>query len=211
MASTRTFFAVALLFITVALLSSNLGGKKRLIWGAAIVVVGIIAMSNERFQRFKTLEDSDLVMERIAGSVNKSFVEVLEEYPMGNGLGGGGTSMPYFLEGSIVRPVAIENEYGRILAEQGFIGLLLWIGFVLWCLTKRTAFAASPWLASRRLIWVWYLESFISAAIGLGLLTGIPTTFMFLLGVGWAVVAPAKEPLVRRRSVPELQGLVYAR
>ena len=60
-------------------------------------------MHNERWQRYKEL-DSQSVEDRISGSVNRSFLEVLVEYPMGNGLGGGGTSIPYFLASQVRNP-----------------------------------------------------------------------------------------------------------
>ena len=197
LASTRLYFVIALFFVVIATLSGNVSARKRILWIAAILIVGAVAMTNERFQRFKSLGDSESVMERIAGSVNRSFLEVLFDYPMGNGLGGGGTSMPYFLQGQIRNPVGIESEYARILAEQGFIGLLLWIGFVLWCTIRRTPFLKNRWLPSRRLIWYWYTLSFITSTIGVGMLTAIPGTFMLLLAIGWTVVEPLPEVAVR--------------
>ncbi|MBZ5593063.1 MAG: hypothetical protein LAP39_12550 [Acidobacteriia bacterium] len=201
MASTRLYFAVALYIVVIATLSSRISMQKRILWILAVIVLGALALSNERFQRFKSLGDSEMVMDRIAGSVNRSFLEVLLEYPMGNGLGGGGTSMPYFLQGAIRNPVGIENDYARILAEQGIIGLSLWIGFVFWCASRRTAFLKHPWLAGRRLIWYWYVLMFISAAIGLGMLTAIPGTFFFLLAIGWTTTEPAAEAPARSKDL----------
>jgi len=201
LASTRSFFVIALYFVAIGTLSSNIGARKRIVWIVAIFIVGAVALSNERFQRFKSLGDSEMVMDRIAGSVNRSFFEVLFEYPMGNGLGGGGTSMPYFLQGEIRHPVQIESEYSRILAEQGFIGLSLWLGFVVWCVTRPTPFLKNAWLPARRMIWYWYALSFVTSAIGLGLLTAIPCTFLLLLGVGWTVVAPATDLPMRSQKV----------
>ncbi len=209
LASTRTYVVIALLFVLAATFSGSLSMRKRLVWIAAIVLVGALAMTNERFQRFKSL-DSELMMDRIAGSVNRSFLEILMEYPMGNGLGGGGTSMPYFLQGQVRNPVSNESEYARIVAEQGLIGFALWIGFILWCVTRRTAFVEHPWRPARRLIWFWYAFSFVSVAIGLGMLTAIPETFFFLLSVGWAVVLPRPEPPIQpmvafRKQTPRHQ------
>jgi len=193
MASTRLFFVVALYFVTIAMLSSNISPRLRILWMMMIVLMGTLALTNERFQRFKMLSDSEGVKDRIAGSVNRSFLETLQEYPMGNGLGGGGTSMPYFLEGEVRHPISLEIEYGRILAEQGIIGLILWIAFILWCMLRRTAFIAHPWLPTRRLIWFWALIWFINAMIGTGVLTAIPITLFFIMALGWSVVEPAVE------------------
>lgn len=196
LASTRSYFAIAVFFVVLATIGTKLTMKKRILWIAAIGCIGALALTNERFQRFKSLGDSDMVMERIAGSVNRSFLEVLLEYPMGNGLGGGGTSMPYFLQGEVQHPVSIENEYSCILAEQGLIGLTLWAGFIVWCVTRRLAFMPHEWRPARRLIWYWYLETFVTSAIGIGMLTAIPGTFLFMLAVGWAVVVPAEERVI---------------
>lgn len=193
LASTRLNFVIALYFVIIATLSSKLSIRKRALWVVAVVAIGTIALTNDRFQRFKSLTDSEVVMDRIAGSVNRTFLELLTQYPMGNGLGGGGTSMPYFLQGEIQRPIAIESEYARILAEQGVVGFLLWAGFIIWCVFRRTAFVNHPWLPARRLIWYWYAFLFVSSALGLGMLTAIPNTFLFLLGVGWTVVVPPVE------------------
>jgi len=51
-------------------------------------------------------------------------------------LGGGGTSIPYFLQDRVKDPVAIENEYGRILLEAGIPGLLIWLIFIFWTVAR---------------------------------------------------------------------------
>ena len=101
--------------------------------------------------------------------------------------------MPYFLQGQIRHPVGIESEYARILAEQGFIGLTLWISFIVWCMARRTAFLPNGWRPARRMIWYWAALSFLTASLGIGMLTGIPGTFFFLLALGWTVVTPEAE------------------
>ena len=73
---------------------------------ALAVCVGLIVASNPRLQRFTSLQDTDMVESRFATSVNESFVNALHDYPMGNGLGGGGTSIPYFLQDRV-------KDYGR--------------------------------------------------------------------------------------------------
>ena len=116
--------------------------------------------------------------------------------------------MPYFLQGEIRHPVEIESEYGRVLAEQGVIGLVLWVGFVLWCIIRRTPFLKSAWLPARRLIWYGYTLSFVTSTLGLGMLTAIPGTFLLLLGVGWTVVPPAAEAPTRLNSALRPQSVV---
>ena len=86
--------------------------------------------SQERLQRFLTLRDTEALVERIGWSINTSLIEAVVEYPLGNGLGGGGTSIPYFLQDRIRHPVLLENEYARIVLELGLPGLGLWLVFL---------------------------------------------------------------------------------
>ena len=138
--------------------------------------------------------------ERISGSVNRSFFEILVEYPMGNGLGGGGTSMPYFLEGQVRNPIGLENEYARILSEQGVIGLLLWVSFVIWFLSRfKKVFARGPWATCRRLVWCLSVIGLGTGAIGIGMLTAVPTTAILLLGIGWTATDMREEARDTRR------------
>jgi hypothetical protein len=194
MAATRQGIIMAAVAVLVASVSGKLGALKRVVFGLAIVAVVWGAMHNERWQRYKEL-DTDTVQDRVAGSVNRSFWEVLVEYPLGNGLGGGGTSIPYFLASEVNRPVLVESEYCRILLEQGLIGLLLWVGFVIWFVTNRAGFVKDEWLAGRRVGWYLCILSFLIGMIGIGLLSSIPNTFLFLLCVGWTSVKPAGIPL----------------
>ena len=78
---------------------------------------------DERLQRFRSLQDPGFIAQRIGDSVNLSFIELVRTYPLGNGLGGGGTSVPYFLQDRIRNVVMMENEYARILLELGIPGL----------------------------------------------------------------------------------------
>jgi O-Antigen ligase len=192
LASTRSNLVTASLLMVVAILSGKVTAMKRAMIAIAIAAVIIAALSNERFQRYKEF-DSDSVSDRIAGSVNQSFWEILAQYPMGNGLGGGGTSIPYFLASQVKHPVGLENEYSRILLEQGVIGLLMWVGFVLWFLSNRSAFVKDTWHTGRKMAWIYGASGLISASLGVGLLTSIPHSFFFLLIVGWVSSKPQAE------------------
>jgi uncharacterized membrane protein SirB2 len=203
MSATRLNFVTGIALLVFTMVNGRMKASRWVVFGAIIVIVGYIALTNERFQRFKSLSETDSVSERIHGSVNRSFFEILSDHPMGNGLGGGGTSIPYFLEGQVRNPIATENEYTRILCEQSAIGLLLWLCFVIWFLTRvKTAFAKGPWMTSRRV--VWGLSSFVLCTIwiGNGFLTAIPLTAISLLGIGWTA-APmlASAPGKRRADV----------
>ena len=186
MSATRLNFVTGVALLVFTMVNGRMKASRWVTFAVMIVMIGYIALTNERFQRFKSLSETDSVSERIHGSVNREFLEILSDHPMGNGLGGGGTSVPYFLEGQVKNPIATENEYTRILCEQGIIGLILWICFVIWYLTRAgTAFAKGPWTTSRRA--VWGLSSFVLCTIwiGNGFLTAIPLTAITLLGIGW--------------------------
>jgi len=206
MAATRQGILMAALLIVIASLSGKLGALKRVVWGLAIVAVIWGAMHNERWQRYKEL-DTETVQDRVAGSVNRTFWEVLVEYPLGNGLGGGGTSIPYFLASQVNRPVEVENDYCRLLLEQGVVGLALWIGFVGWFIFNRAGFAKDEWLTGRRMAWYLCILSFLIGAIGMGMLSSIPNSFMFLMCVGWTSVRPVRSPAMAQNFVARTGAL----
>jgi hypothetical protein len=212
MSATRSNFLIGCMIVVFFVLTAKVKGRQRIFFMVMIGVVAAAALTNVRFQRFKSLSDTDYVSERVAGSVNRGFWEILIEYPMGNGLGGGGTSIPYFLQGQVRNPIGMENEYARILSEQGVIGLLVWLGCVIWFFSRyRIAFAKTPWANTRKLLWGMSAFGFGTAWIGTGLLTAIPGTLMLMVGVGWAVTQPlpdtAASPRLQR---PPLRRKVYA-
>ena len=189
LSSTRLNFVTGVALLAFTMVGGRMKASRWVTIAAVVVIIGYVALTNERFQRFKSLSETENVTERVHGSVNRQFFEILSDYPMGNGLGGGGTSIPYFLEGQVKNPIATENEYCRILCEQGVTGLILWLCFVIWYLTRaRTAFAKGPWKTSRRAVWC--LSSFVLCTIwiGNGFLTSIPLTAIALLGIGWTAV-----------------------
>jgi hypothetical protein len=162
---------------------------------------------DERLQRFKTLQDSEFLTERLVGSVNMTFVELVRQYPLGNGLGGGGTSVPYFLQDRIRNLVIMENEYARIALELGLPGLLMWTLFLAWVFTRRRIHRTDMFHFGRRLAFVACACSFATGLIGLGLFTSVPTTSVVLLLTGWIVApevpfAPVPEPTPRTVVAP---------
>lgn len=193
-ANTRTNFVAAGLMIVMFILLGNMKPGLKALVCVGILGVALIALSNARFQRFRTLEDSDTVAGRIAGSVNRSFLEVIFEYPLGNGLGGGGTSVPHFLANQLNRPVSVENEYARIALELGVPGLLLWVGFLAWILTRGfSTIPSDPWRSTRRMVWVNLSIGYMLSLLGTGMLTAIPATFNMLLCAGWLATRPAPD------------------
>jgi hypothetical protein len=210
MAQTRTGLIMAFLMAGLASMSGKLGALKRWIWVLGIAGLIVAAMNNDRWQRYKEL-DTESVSSRIAGSVNRGFFEILFEYPMGNGLGGGGTSIPYFLESQVKAPVGAENEYARILLEQGVIGFAIWVAFALWFVTNRVAFVKDEWYTGRRMAWYLCAFSLFSATLGIGMLSSIPNTFVFLLSLGWASVKPVPESQTTVRFVRQPTPMAVAR
>ena len=220
MSATRLNFVIGCAMVGFVIFTTKLKNRYRVGFLLIIGAIAFTALSNARFQRFKSLSDTDFVTERVAGSVNRGFFEILGDYPMGNGLGGGGTSIPYFLQGQVRNPIGMENEYARILGEQGIIGLVLWLAFLGWLFSRaRVVFTPGPWSTSRRLIWFLVMFNFATAWIGTGLLTSIPGTLFLILGAGWAAVPQLSEsPLWPKplragalysgtSPVPAMQGL----
>jgi hypothetical protein len=185
------------------------GRLKAQTWALLLMVaigVGWIVSSEERLQRFMTLQDTDFVAERVHWSVNENFIDLAVEYPLGNGLGGGGTSMPYFLQSQVKPPVYfLENEYARIVLEQGVLGLCLWAAFIAWALTRRTTRRTDAWFMGRRLMMVMCGAFFATGMIGKGLLTSIPGTAFLLLGLGWVVVRQPRERQAEQSALATTQ------
>lgn len=195
-ANTRTnFFAMAAIIVAF-IFFGTMHFKYKAIALVCILGFGLMGASNERFQRFKSVDSTDVVTDRIAGSVNRSFIEVITEYPLGNGLGGGGTSVPYFLSNQVRHAIAVENEYARIALELGVIGLVIWLCFLAWTLSRGFEITkGDKWAGSRRLIWLAVFFNFGLANIGTGMLTAIPNTMLFLMNAGFLVTKPHPEDL----------------
>lgn len=174
--------------VVTTVFTGKLPGAYRFRWVILLGVLGYLVGGDERLQRFRTLQDTEFLAERFGGSVNMSFVELLGKYPLGNGLGGGGTSVPYFLQDRIRNVVVMENEYARILLELGIPGLLMWAGFVGWAFTRGFVRRTDLFYFGRRLSYVACASGFATGLIGLGLFTSVPMTMLLLLLTGWIVV-----------------------
>lgn len=183
--------------LMVLLLATVFSGRVRigykLRWILVAAIVAWTVAGQERLQRFTTLGDTDFVAGRIAGSVNLGFLDLARTYPLGNGLGGGGTSIPYFLQDRIRNSVAMENEYARILLEQGIPGVMVWTIFLVWLFTRN--YGSEPsWRFARQMMRVCAAGSFASGVLGVGLMTSIPGTAVLLLTAGW--IAVPEKPVV---------------
>jgi hypothetical protein len=187
-----------LIFLTI------LSGRVNLGFVAFTVLLGTIiayfVSQDERMQRFTELQDIDMVTTRLSGSINMGFFEVLLDYPMGNGMGAGGTSLPFFVQQLLTNAVMMENEYARILLEQGLPGLLFFLGFVAWFATRPIQ-RDDPSRMSKTLLWFIIAITFSTAFIGIGMMSSIPGTAMLLLGLGYCVTPAAAPSGLRPRDL----------
>jgi hypothetical protein len=185
-AASRVHIVVLGLVVVTAMFSNRIRIQTRAVIFGVAAVVAIVVMSNARLQRIGTLQDSTYVSQRVGGSVNAGFFELLIEYPLGNGLGGGGTSLPFFLENRVRHRVVMENEYARIMLEQTSIGLCIWIAFVFWFLSRRISAEARSWEVTEQLSWIAVAAYLGTGLIGIGLLTSIPQSMFLFLCAGLA-------------------------
>ena len=202
MSATRTNAIILFALIVTSLFTRQLQAGYRFRWLVLLMVVAYSVGGDERLQRFRSLQDSEFIAERIGNSVNLSFIDLIREYPLGNGLGGGGTSVPYFLQDRIRNVVVMENEYARILLELGIPGLCMWVVFVGWVFSRRQIKREDMFYFGRRLAYVACACVFATGLIGTGLFTSVPSTAILLLLTGWIVVpevsfAPAAAESVR--------------
>lgn len=193
MAATRTHMITAALLAFVVTMTGRLSGRQWIRWLAAVAVVGYVVAGDVRFQRFTTLADRSMVSTRIANSFNEDFFQVISEYPLGRGLAGGGTSVPYFLRDQVTTGAILENEYARIGLELGLPGLTIWILFILWVLSRRPWRVRDSWQLARRLAWVACASMFASGLVGMGMMASVPQTTIMLLTIGW--MATVKRPV----------------
>ncbi len=188
MCASRTQAVIMIALGVTVSLSFRVRMTAYLAWGAIALAIGYMVATSPRLQRFTTLQDTSYVQTRVSGSVNVGFLDQAADYPLGNGLGGGGTSIPYFLQDRLVNQIVIENEYARIMAELGIPGLCIWVAFIFWVFTRAAPRRTDPWFIGRRLAYVACLLYLGTGMIGLGLLTWVPGTAMLLFLIGWVAV-----------------------
>lgn len=191
MAAARTHTIILFVMLVVVTLSGGMKILKQAGWALMLAGVFWVVSNDARLQRFTTLSDTDVVVSRVSNSVNLNFAALALRYPMGNGLGGGGTSVPYFLQNLVKGDIGgLESEYSRILLEQGMPGLCLWVGFLLWAFGRFPNRRASDWMLGRRLAYFAGLSYFLTGLTGVGTLTSIPQTCLMLMLTGWICVPP---------------------
>ena len=206
MSATRVNALILFALVITTIFSGRIPGAYRFRYLIVLAAVGYLVAGQERMQRFTTLQDPEFLSERLVGSVNLTFVELARRYPMGNGLGGGGTSVPYFLQNRIRNVVTMENEYARILLELGVPGLMMWAVFLVWVFTRRHIRVSDMFNFGRRLAYVACACTFAMGLIGVGLFTSVPATTLTFLLTGWFVVREVRAPPVAPVPRPELTG-----
>jgi hypothetical protein len=200
--------AVAAIYVLFTL---RLRGSALLAFVAVGACAYYLVTHNERLQRFETLSDTDYVTARLGTSVNMSLIDALGDYPLGAGLASAfGTSVPFFLSDLANNPIGIESEFGHMIVEQGVPGLLLFVGFLTWVITRRKV----PWelspaasaLASALIVVEWCCSS-----VGAGFLAGIPWTPLLLMMMGMRLASPVQKVAVRQlRNVAKRAPAVAA-
>jgi len=70
-------------------------------WLIILFAVGWVVSGEGAPPEIHASQRYDAVAERLTGSVNMGFIELAQSHPFGNGLGGGGTSMPYWIQQKI--------------------------------------------------------------------------------------------------------------
>jgi hypothetical protein len=188
MSATRINALILFALIVTSIFTGRMKGAYRFRWLILLALVAYGVGGDERLQRFRSLQDPEFIAQRFADSVNMSFFELVRGYPLGNGLGGGGTSVPYFLQDRIRNVVVMENEYARILLELGIPGLLMWVLFIGWIFSRQQIKTADMFYFGRRLAYVAAACTFATGLIGTGMLTSVPSTAIVLLLTGWIVV-----------------------
>ncbi|MBV8265110.1 MAG: hypothetical protein JO252_02060 [Planctomycetaceae bacterium] len=162
--------------------------------GAVLVGGGVkVAGTDERFQRASSLGDTESVANRLAMSANASFLDLLADYPVGAGMGSSvGTSIPYFLADVAPEQIGLENEFSRILVDQGWVGLGGWLAFVGWlCVRPPPARTPAPWRLGVVFMYSLTLASWVTAFIGAGMLSSVPGSVLLLTQMGVLVAVRA--------------------
>jgi hypothetical protein len=186
MCGARSPLVVLALTLVVAWVLSRASLKLAMV----VAVLGgaglIVASTDERLQRSTTLTDTDRVLRRIEMSANEGFWNLMAEYPLGAGMGSAaGTSIPFFLAELAPQQIGMENEFSRILVDQGWLGLAGWLGFLVWLYSRPpSARSRSPWWLGVVLMYSLTLVCWATAFIGTGILTAVPGTFLLMTQMG---------------------------
>ena len=202
MCGARSPLILLALTLAIAWLLSRLSVTLGLV-GVVLVAGGLwFASTSERFQRAASLQDTGMVGNRIAMSANASFLDLLVTLPAWCRDGVGGRDQHPVLPGR--RGTGTdrdENEYGRILVDQGWVGLGGWLAFLVWLFVRPPpSRPADPWRIGVVLMYSLTLASCVSAFIGTGMLSSVPGTVILLAQMGVLVGVRARERPPRRSA-----------
>ena len=193
LSAARSHFLVMTVAAVVVTLSARFRPLYRVGWVVIILGISLIVAREQRLQRFTTLSDSEFISHRFHSSVNDTLFGAIAEYPFGNGLGGGGTSMPYFLADKVRYKMMVESELARIQLENGLVGVVAWLAFIAWIYTRRRPNPADPWYLGVRVARYTSMAILASGLIGIGLFTAVPASCMLLVLLGWVSTAHTGE------------------
>jgi hypothetical protein len=201
LSATRINFIGVVVALLVANTTVRLRASQRVAFILVLIVVGVVVAQNSRLQRFTTLKQTDYVKSRFHESINNTFWDLLKRYPMGNGLASGGTSIPFFLQSLAKNNTPMENEYARILMEQGVIGLALTLLFLLWYATRGTPLPglairqSVAWRGGRKIARACSLFLLGTGLIGIGIFVSVPQAVLLFLCIGWVAAGAPWVPV----------------
>jgi len=179
LSASRSTAALAIVALVALFIENRSRPRAALTFAGAVAFVGVLVVTQPRLQRFLSLQDTEFVSQRFAGSVNSDITDIVTRYPFGNGLGAGGTSLPYFLQNRVEGAISVENEYARLILEQGVLGLTVWLGFIAWVLVPSHGDPRAPGKLGMRIL---AGAVFAIGFTGTGFLASIPATcFLFLM------------------------------
>jgi len=152
----------------------------------ALAVIYTLGGVNERLQRFRDLDDTEMVQNRIGNpaALASRVGQTIVEFPLGNGLARGqGISIPYFLQHTGTHDREIvggESEWIRLAATQGIVGVFLWLIFFIW------VYAIRP-LGDNlsRLAYGITIAIVLSGLASVGSLSAVPYAPLMFMMLGW--------------------------
>jgi hypothetical protein len=80
LSAARLCFLMAAVSVIASLFTTRMSAGRRLTFVLMLVGLAGLTLGQERLQRFKSLGDTDYVSERVAGSINRGFWEILVEH-----------------------------------------------------------------------------------------------------------------------------------
>lgn len=193
LSASRTSLLLLIMLLMMTMVSGRMGAFGRVAWIFMLAGIAWVVSINERlFLRLMSL-NPDTILERLSWSMNQGVLDHVAKYPMGNGLGGGGSSIPHFLLHLVRNPMPVENQYATIMLEQGLPGLLVWMAFIVWVLTRSLGPRGDAWHFPRLLARIACAMYLATGFIGVGLFTAIPFTVMLFLWMAWLAVPERHE------------------